>query len=80
MHETPYYYLIKGNDGWWIVRGMLVISMASLFTGAEDFYFLMDPEYFISTHLQYTNNNLATSESCQLLNKPVDLETFIKSV
>lgn len=46
----------------------------------EDFYFLMDLEYFISTHLQYTNTDLATSESCQLLNKPVDLDKFNKSV
>lgn len=46
----------------------------------KDYYFLMDPEYFISTHLPYTNNDLASSESWQLLDKPVDPKTFFKSV
>lgn len=46
----------------------------------KDYFFLMDPEYFVSSHLPFMNKDLAASESWQLLDKPVDPKTFFKSV
>ncbi|XP_061173440.1 kyphoscoliosis peptidase-like [Saccostrea echinata] len=46
----------------------------------RDYYFLMDPEYFVSSHLPLLNKDLATSEPWQLLDKPVDPKTFFKSL
>jgi hypothetical protein len=46
----------------------------------RDYYFLMDPEHFVSSHLPFMNKDIATSETWQLLDKPVDPKTFFKSV
>ncbi|XP_062593885.1 kyphoscoliosis peptidase-like [Saccostrea cucullata] len=46
----------------------------------RDYYFLMDPEYFISSHLPFLNKDLKASEPWQLLDKPVDPKTFFKSL
>ena len=46
----------------------------------QDFFFLMDPEYFVNSHLPYTNKDQAVSKAWQLLDNPVDPKTFFKSL
>jgi len=45
-----------------------------------EFYFLTDPDVFINDHFPYMEKNLSMSLKWQLLEKPVDLETFSKNV
>ncbi|XP_078315574.1 kyphoscoliosis peptidase-like [Crassostrea virginica] len=42
--------------------------------------FLMDPEYFVNSHLPYTEKDQVVSKSWQLLDNPVDPKTFFKSL
>ena len=46
----------------------------------QDLYFLMDPEFFVTSHLPYIEKDLAKSEVWQLLDKPIDPKTFFKSL
>ena len=46
----------------------------------QDFFFLMDPEYFVNSHLPYTDKDQSVSKSWQLLDNPVDPKTFFKSL
>lgn len=42
----------------------------------NDFYFLTNPDFFGVKHFPYMNDNLETSKQWQLVDEPIDLETF----
>lgn len=46
----------------------------------NDFYFLPDPEHFVSSHFPYLGGNLDFSLPWQLVYTPVDLHTFNRSI
>lgn len=46
----------------------------------ENFYFLIDPDQLISTHFPYIEKNRKLSRPWQLLQKPMTLQAFNKSV
>jgi len=46
----------------------------------NNFFFLTPPQSFITNHFPYINNNIEVSKKWQLLENPLTLEIYSKSI